>query len=274
MRAVLLMIVTMVLLFGETAEACSIGLAEPPSSIPPDLVAFLGVVEGDALPLEWFKGKPPAPGWRVRVIEAAASSLTGMVVDVYPFGRRSDCKSEPYDSHTLQALYSPGTMISVIGGGQSGGFGFPTVILTIYHGVSGMSIVPTVYPLTANGTLDFARASTSLRRSPQPYSSGEWERLANVKSFQYYEFYKSLALLGSGLDESRKVHELENIRYYGGYACMKYKNERDAYVALVRNARLSEPAQQHLLDGLPAAGNAGQPSSLKGTVFEGYCDER
>ena len=274
MRAVLLLIVTMALLFGKTAEACSIGLAPPLSSIPAGLVAFVGVVEGDALPLEWLKGKPPAPGLRVRVTEAAASSLTGMVVDVYPFGHRSDCKSEPYDSHALQALYSPGTTISVVGGGQPGGFGFPTVIRTSNHGVSGMSIVPTAYPLTANGTLDFARASTSLRSSRQPNSSGEWERLANVKSFQYYEFYKSLALLEGGLDESRKVRELENIRYYGGYACMKYESERDAYVALVRNARLTEPAQKHILDSLPTAGNAGQPSSLKGTVFEGYCEER
>jgi hypothetical protein len=274
MRAVLLMIVTMVLLFGETAEACRLRPGVPPSSIPPDLVAFAGVVEGDALPLELLKDKPAAPGLRVRVTEAAVSSRIGMVVDVYPLGHGSNCKPEPYDLGGLQASYGPGTKVSVVGWSESDVPGPPARVRTFDGGVQGVGIVPTAYPNTANGTLDFAAVAKSLRPQSAVYSSDEWRRRANAKSFQYYGFYKSLALLGSGLDESRKVSELENIRYYSDYDCLRYDNERYAYVALVRNARLSEPAQQHLLDGLPAAGNAGQPSSLKGTVFEGYCDER
>lgn len=274
MRAVLLMIVTMTLLFGRTAEACRLFPGVPPSSVPPDLVAFAGVVEGDALPRELLKDKPAAPGLRVRVTEAAVSSQTGMVVDVYPLGHGANCKPEPYDLGELQASYGVGTKVSVVGWSESDVPGPPSRVRTFDGGVQAIGIVPMAYPSTANGTLDFAAVAKSLRPQAGEYSSEEWRRRANAKSFQYYGFYKSLALLGSGLDESRKVSELENIRYYSGYDCLRRDNERYAYVALVHNARLSEPTQKHILDSLPTAGNAGQPASLKGTVFEGYCEER
>jgi hypothetical protein len=273
MRVASLLIGLSALFCGNAVEACSVHPGAPPAKLVPNQVVFAGVVEGYALPKELLQDRPAASGLRVRVTEVVVAAQVGAVVDVYPLSHGPDCRALPKDLVALQASYRPGMTVAVVGWSEPGTVGLPTLVRTSDLGQQGISIVPADTPRTANGTLDFAQVVKAERTQAHENSTDSWQRLYEARSFQYYEFHKSLALLASGLDEPHKVMELENVRYYHRYACMMGPEERKAYVELVHDARLSEPAQARVLAGLPNEVDAsGRLQSLKGTVFDGYCD--
>jgi len=267
MRTELLFMGLFGILVGNVAKACSIGPAPPPTRIEPTAVVFAGVVEGYldegyALPMDLLKGKSTAAGVRVRVTEGVTRAKTGTVVDVFPSGHGTDCKSRPYNISMVRERYRIGTSLAVVAFSDPQTVEFPTVAHSFDIGNHEIAIVPTDYPRTANGTMDFAKVSKVSRASVE--SIEYRRRLYADRAFQYYETYKSLALLGSVIEESRKIMELSNIRYYYGYQCMMDSYARDAFVELVRNTGLSESVQARVL--------AETPRFSKGTVFEGYCE--
>jgi hypothetical protein len=273
MRVASLLIGFLALLFGDVVEGCSVHSGAPPAKLSPNQVVFSGVVEGYALPKELLEGRSAASGLRVRVTDGVVAAQAGAVVDVYPLSHGPDCRALPNDLGTLQASYRPGTAIAVVGWSEPDTVGFPSLVRTSDLGQQRITIVPADTPRTANGSLDFAQVVTALRSRTRENPTGDWVRLFEASSLQYYEFHKSLALLASGLDEPHKVMEFENVRYYQGYTCMISPEARKAYVELVHSARLSEPAQARVLAGIPNEGDAsGRLRSLKGTVFDGYCD--
>lgn len=281
MGALLLSIGFLAFLFGNVAAACSVGPAPPASKIGPSVVVFAGVVEGYvdegyALPIDLLKDKPTAAGLRVRVTEGVARAQAGALMDVYPMGHGPDCKSRPYGIGTVQERYRVGTTVAVVAFSEPGEVGIPTTVRSFEIGNHGITAVPADYPRTANGTMNFAQVSKFSRAGVE--STEDWQRRYAARAFQYYETYKSLALLESATDESSKVLELENIRYYYGYQCMMVRYARNLFVELVHNARLSEIAQTRVLAELPAVLPSdfypqGYKGALKGTVFEGYCED-
>ena len=282
MRAVLLSIGFLAFLLGNVAEACSVGPAPPSPKIGPGVVVFAGVVEGYvdegyALPIDFLKGKPTAAGLKVRVTEGVVRAQAGTLMDVYPMGHGPDCKSRPYGIDTVQERYRVGTTVAVVAFSEPGEVGIPTTVRSFEIGNHGITDSgPADDPHTANGTINFAQVSKFLHSGVE--STEDWHRRYAARAFQYYETYKSLALLESATDEPSKVMELENIRYYYGYQCMMVRYARNLFVDLVHNTRLSESAQTRVLAELPAVlpkdfYPEGYKGALKGTVFEGYCED-
>lgn len=280
MRSALVVVGLLVMSLGNFAKACSVGPAPPATRVDPHVVVFSGVVEGHvdegyALPMDLLKGKSTAAGLKVRVAEGVTRAQAGTLVDVYPVGHGPDCKPLPYDIDKVRESYPTGTTVAVVAFTEQAAADFPTVVRSYDLGNHGIAIVPTDYPRTANGTMDFAKASKGPREDVT--SIEHWRRIYSARNFQYYETYKSLVLLGSSVEEARKIAELDNIRYYYGYQCMMVPYARSAFVELVRNTALSEAAQARVLaeipENLPNDFYAiGYQRWLKGTAFEGYCE--
>jgi len=267
-------------LVGNFAHACSVGPAPPATRVEPSVVVFSGVVEdyvdvGYALPMDLIKGKSTPAGLKVRVTEGVTRAQVGSVVDVYPNGHGPDCKSLPYDIDKVRERYHAGATVAVVAYSEPGAVEYPTVVSSYDIGNHGIAIVPTDYPRTANGTMDFAKVSKVSREGAE--SIDHWKRLYAARAFQHYQTYKSLVFLGSAVEESRKVLELSNIRYYYGYQCMIVPYARNAFIELVHNVGLSESTQARVLAEIPTDlpndfYAIGYQRWLKGTVFEGYCE--
>src|SRR5437868_5900146 len=100
--------ITIVLLFGRGATACSLAIT-PPSEVDSALVAFRAVVVGYPTSAVPVLGTAHPRGLALRVTEALLSAPLGPeVIEVYLTSFGSDCETVALDPPDLHAKYPAG----------------------------------------------------------------------------------------------------------------------------------------------------------------------